>query len=405
MVRSCTACALVLSLAIQFYLLMSNELLLSYAYLPVSITTQLYILTFISLSSVYVGLLANRSTVRYIALIMRIISCLLVTHAVGEDFLWATLHLVALLLDIYLLLPKTQTIGIAFLIIVAEYWVTRPSVLWGNVRSGLSGVNLVGFLGIGVVLATLLTLIQILFGQVTEHLQYRLNHQNMVKRISRTNLQLQELAIRSAEEAKLKERNRIAADIHDIIGHTLVTIKMLVESAKISRDDTRAVDQALELIKMQCLTGMQDARSALHVLHHADPVEKWTLDTIREMVRIFQDSTGVVVSLHVYNFPNVTVEVIYVLYRLVQEGLTNALFHGEATQVSVQLLTIKNLLYVTIRDNGKGCVNFAEGYGLSGMRRRLEKLGGQISFDTRGAGFVVNANIPFTRHMLPTQMD
>jgi|GEM_PF-5284774 len=405
MVRIYTVCALVLNFAIQLNLLMGNTLLTTYAYLPASFTKQVYVLTFISLSSVYAGLLINRSAVRYTALLLRIVSCLLVTHAVGEDLQWVTLHLVALLFDIYLLFPKARTIGIALLVIAAEYWVTQPSILWGSVRFGLSGLALLEFLGLGVMVSMLLALLQLLLGQAAEYQQFRLSHQGLVKRISQTNLHLQELAIRSGEEAKLKERSRIAADIHDIIGHTLVTIKMLVESAKIKRDDVEAVDHALDLIKMQCLTGMQDARSALNVLHHSDPVEKWTVNTIREMVRIFQDSTGVVVSLHVYHFPAVTVEVIYVLYRLVQEGLTNALFHGEATQVAVQLLTIKNLLYVTIRDNGKGCVNFVEGYGLNGMRRRIEKLGGQLSFDTGGVGFAVNANIPYTRHMLPIQMD
>jgi len=88
-------------------------------------------------------------------------------------------------------------------------------------------------------------------------------------------------------------------------------------------------------------------------------------------------------------------EVIDTVYRACQEALTNALRHGKAKQVSIILKNLYDKTKLYILDNGCGCKNIDEGMGLSGMRERVENVGGKLQFGSDGeSGFYISIEIP-----------
>ena len=113
------------------------------------------------------------------------------------------------------------------------------------------------------------------------------------------------------------------------------------------------------------------------------------------LARSFQTATGVEVRISYGNAPfSLGREVDATIYRLIQQGLTNAFRHGAASEVRVNLWLADTEVRVNISDNGRGSGDVKEGIGLGGMRERLASLGGRIETRSRADGFDLSAFIP-----------
>lgn len=82
-----------------------------------------------------------------------------------------------------------------------------------------------------------------------------------------------------------------------------------------------------------------------------------------------------------------------VIYRIVQESITNAIRHGKAEQIRVRIDREYNMLKIYIKDNGIGCADVQKGFGLHHMEERLDMLKGTLTYHGED-GFVVDAQIP-----------
>ncbi len=87
------------------------------------------------------------------------------------------------------------------------------------------------------------------------------------------------------------------------------------------------------------------------------------------------------------------------IYRLIQEGLTNAFRHGKATGITIILSYNNGFIYVSIWDNGRGSEKIDEGIGLKGMRERIEALNGKIETTSHQSGFTIKVKIPVDKNM------
>ena len=81
------------------------------------------------------------------------------------------------------------------------------------------------------------------------------------------------------------------------------------------------------------------------------------------------------------------------IYRIIQEAITNSIRHGKAKQIQIDIDRKYNMLEVCIRDNGIGCINIQEGFGLYHMEERLKRLQGSLKYYGE-KGFVVEAQVP-----------
>jgi signal transduction histidine kinase len=86
-----------------------------------------------------------------------------------------------------------------------------------------------------------------------------------------------------------------------------------------------------------------------------------------------------------------------VIYRILQESITNSVRHGHPTRINIRIERHDNQILIRIEDNGVGCAELHRGFGLTHMQERLNMLGGSMTVDGSG-GFIVKATIPLRLH-------
>jgi signal transduction histidine kinase len=217
-----------------------------------------------------------------------------------------------------------------------------------------------------------------------------------VKALSEANLDFQELATRVQSETEEQERKRISREVHDIVGYTLTNIQMMMEAATdLAKGRKEGLEDLLVKSRNQAQRGLLETRRAMRNLHEAPVLRSSGMRRIAEVARIFERATKVSVHVHFGNAPpSFGGAVDEVVYRTVQESLTNALRHGNATEISVNFWVVDGAVRISISDNGEGSQEIVPGVGLAGMTERLAQLGGTMKAENLPFGFHVLAEIP-----------
>jgi len=217
-----------------------------------------------------------------------------------------------------------------------------------------------------------------------------------VQQIVEANVGFQELAAAVEQTSMRRERLRITREIHDIVGYTLTNQTMVLQAAVVLLDrDHVKLRELLASAEESARSGLQDVRQALRQLRVGAERPVAFLNRLNQLCRTFERATGVRVELSGAQMPNdLPPSLELVLYRMVQEGLTNAFLHGKATRVSVGLGLDGDDLTIHLADNGTGAEQVSEGIGLTGMRERLGPFGGKLDYRGSDHGFTVWARIP-----------
>jgi signal transduction histidine kinase len=217
-----------------------------------------------------------------------------------------------------------------------------------------------------------------------------------MEQIVLANVGFQELATTVEYASTHRERLRITREIHDIVGYTLTNQTMVLQAATLLLDhDHRKLRELLASAEESARTGLQDVRQALRQLRMDAEKRPAFINRVDQLCRTFERATSVIVQLTGAQTPDsLPPEVEHVLYRIVQEGLTNVFLHGKATQVSVGLRMDEAGLSLRLADNGLGAEQVTEGIGLAGMRERLAPFGGTLDYEGSAYGFTVRAWIP-----------
>jgi two-component system sensor histidine kinase DesK len=203
----------------------------------------------------------------------------------------------------------------------------------------------------------------------------RMNH-----RLRKANEEIEQLA-------KVAERERIARDLHDVLGHTLsvITLKSELAGKLIDRDPERAGKEIREVseISRQALSEVRDAIRGYRSKGLAAELAqaKTTLETAGLTVQCDAAST--------VKLPPVQESV---LSLVVREGVTNVVRHAQARSCRLRLEQHNGTCSLEIEDDGLGS-NGEEGNGLRGMRERVEMLGGTLLRDTR-SGTKLTITVP-----------
>lgn len=213
--------------------------------------------------------------------------------------------------------------------------------------------------------------------------------------LQRANLQLEAYSREEEQMVATRERNRLAREIHDTLGHALTGIITGLEACtallEVAPDVAKKQIQAITEVARQ---GMTDVRRSVKALR-PDALEKYDLEKAISMtVEEMHKASNVEIQYHcntsLNGFNNDEEEVIY---RIVQESITNAIRHGEVSKIWIDICREYGVLIVRIQDNGKGCANIQKGFGLHHMEERLHMLQGELSYNGEN-GFTVEARIP-----------
>ncbi|MGF1589900.1 MAG: sensor histidine kinase [Pleurocapsa sp.] len=229
-----------------------------------------------------------------------------------------------------------------------------------------------------------------------------LNERRMRQQLAHAHEQLQQYAQQVEELAALQERNRIARDIHDSLGHALTGLNIQMQTAvKLwEKEPIQArsfLGQAQELGK----TAMKEVRKSISTLREDKEDEQPLQVKIETLVADFCRGTGLSVrtdiSPNISRYSSISSPVATTIYRIVQESLTNIFKYAQATDVQIQLNRSREKIYLTVTDNGKGFnpdQNQA-GFGLRGMQERVAAVKGQFQLTTSlGQGCKIKIEIP-----------
>jgi signal transduction histidine kinase len=232
--------------------------------------------------------------------------------------------------------------------------------------------------------------------------QIRMNERldKAVSQLIDANIHFQNYAAAAGLESAHQERTRISRDIHDTAVHSLINIIMLAESIadKISADQTQVADM-LGMVISQAKDAVKETRQSLRELRNMEDEAPRGLKAIHGLIAVFSEATGVEVAVHYGNLPwRFGGEIDETLYRMIQEGLTNAFRHGKATKIQINLWIAPNdrcpEIIVGIYDNGQGSQDIKKGIRLQGMEERIRKLNGAFDAKNTVGGFSINASIP-----------
>lgn len=221
------------------------------------------------------------------------------------------------------------------------------------------------------------------------------------EKLAIANEQLRKYALRIEDQATLQERNRIARDIHDSLGHSLTALNLQLETAiKLWQSNPAKAEMFLKRAKELGSKALQDVRQSVSTMR-SEPLQGRALpEAIATLAEEFHSATGILPSCKIYLGRVIPDEVNTAIYRIVQEALTNISKYAAATEVKIQLTTTAIDLHLTIYDNGRG-FNLEQnttGFGLQSMRDRTLALGGNFAIDsTPAAGCCIMADIPLPR--------
>ncbi|OTQ82513.1 histidine kinase [Bacillus subtilis subsp. subtilis] len=194
------------------------------------------------------------------------------------------------------------------------------------------------------------------------------------------------------ELTAIYERNRMAREIHDTVGHKmtalLVQLQLLREWQK--RDSQKA-DETVGVCETLAREALDDVRLSVRTLQtENDPS---LIELLKQLTEDFCKNAGVTTEFAVSGDPAIIPLSLHpTLIRTAQEALTNAKRHGGATACSIQLACTTDSISLVIKDDGKGNPEAALGFGLLNMKKRAAEHGGTIRFESeRDQGFTVIA--------------
>jgi signal transduction histidine kinase len=211
---------------------------------------------------------------------------------------------------------------------------------------------------------------------------------------------LRQYALQAEEFAAIQERNRIARDIHDSLGHALTALNVQLQTARklwnIAPDDAKSfLTQAQQIGE----TAIKEVRQSVSALRADAAGEESLKIELVSLIEDFRQGTGISVSSSIKLETILPPYVVKTLYRLAQEALTNICKHAQATAIKLELVATAETICLIIEDNGKGfrSDSVTYGFGLQGMKERVASLNGTFNLATTpGSGCqikVTNAKV------------
>lgn len=226
--------------------------------------------------------------------------------------------------------------------------------------------------------------------------QSLVNEQKARAELAGAHQKLREYAAQVEDLVTAQERNRLAREIHDGLGHYLTAVNIQIKAAQSVVEQNPALAQEA-LSNAQSLTqeALADVRRSISSLR-ADPATSRPLaDTLHSLL-LETRAAGIEAELEVSGEVRpLPPQIEFSLYRAAQEGLTNVRKHAHAAHVKVRLAYLPTLVRLTVEDDGVGAGQTEGGFGLLGLQERVQLVGGTLKIETApGAGLTLTVELP-----------
>ncbi len=226
----------------------------------------------------------------------------------------------------------------------------------------------------------------------------------LLDELNETHAQLQTYVHQVEELAVARERNRMAREIHDTLGHYLTVINVQIETAqKLGSRDAARGQAALATAKRLASECLGEVRRSVAALRHAALDEVALPEAISQLVEDWRRASPITLHVESRGTGATPSAVELAVYRALQEALTNVRKHADARNVWLHTECGPHWYQATVRDDGRGAStdvlnrDGSGGFGLQGMRERIEAVGGSVEIVTApGAGFTLTVRVPRT---------
>lgn len=229
-----------------------------------------------------------------------------------------------------------------------------------------------------------------MIGYTYTHIEARRDVQTMYEQLMSEYRQLRRAHIQAENDVRMKERTNIARNIHDSVGHRLTALMMRLEMLAIQRKD-----ETFRELKQMAEESLQETRSAVHALEHK---EMEGLSTVVHMIQKIEAESRMFVHFTTKQgvlSTRLSTEKNIVLYRVIQEALTNAMRHAQTKVVHITLgKTAIGDVYFEIENEAERSLHVNKGFGLSQMEKRMEEINGTMSIHTLNRTFTIRGVIP-----------
>lgn len=319
------------------------------------------------------------------------------------------IFLTALIAELLIITPISSFAILFFLMgpLVSVYLTQKASFLWIGVftlvtgsifivKNGLDGfINSLPFAAGYLFFA--------IFGSMWRQAETnRCISEQLLAQLQQTHIQLQEYAARLEEMTITQERNRIAREMHDALGHRLTIASVQLEGAQrlIPTQPERAA-HILETVRQQVREGLGELRRTVAMLRAPVDEDLPLPQVLTNLTAQVQEATGLKIHTSLDEIPIVLPHLHrQAIYRAAQEGLTNIQRHARAAEAWLQLNMQDNKITLLISDNGAGVTTTVDvasvaamnsdggpaHFGLSGLQERARLLGGECFIDPRPGG-------------------
>ncbi|WP_129730843.1 sensor histidine kinase [Ectobacillus funiculus] len=196
----------------------------------------------------------------------------------------------------------------------------------------------------------------------------------------------------------VKERTRIAQEMHDSIGHSLIALRMHLEFAEnMIEANPQKAGEAIVKAHDFSQKSIKELRKAVAVLKDQSVNSQIDLEELlNDMIESLQTSGKLKFTLNFdKEVESGNQDMKNCIYNSVREAVTNGLKHGKAQQFLINITKSSEKIRVIVEDDGEGCSQIKKSHGLQGIEERIGLLNGKVSFSSeKGRGFKLLAEIP-----------
>ena len=215
------------------------------------------------------------------------------------------------------------------------------------------------------------------------------------RRLRQTAADLQSKMIAAEEMTALKERNRIALEIHNTVGHQLTTALVQIEAAQmIFNQDPEESKRRMVISKEQVQMGLQQLRQAVHTINADRDYEDFN-GAVGGLLEQVRTHTPVTIDASLDDINDTRLQLKKALYHMILETITNAIRHGKGRRIRIRLERVEGQILLSCHNDGDLPKGIQFGFGLNKIEEQLKGLGGTLSVNINGEGwFGLEARVP-----------
>lgn len=216
------------------------------------------------------------------------------------------------------------------------------------------------------------------------------------EKLKLANIKLQEYALEVEEVTISEERTRVAQELHDSLGHSLMALTMHLEFAKkICTTKPLKVEEVLAQSEKIAKSSINDLRKAVTLLNSELEIKDFNTSMEKLINNFYLVSNLKIIYKKNKSIDDLSPSIKTSIYKTIQESITNSLKHGNATEINIKIKITGENIELIITDDGIGCNNIIKSNGLNGIENRINLLSGTTYyFSHNDLGFGIKVSIP-----------